>query len=100
MRAHFRFLRTRPSMAPAAPFPPRLLFLLTMRTGFLFKQSLTVGDGDLIIVRMNFGKSEESVAIAAVVDKGRLERGLHPRHLGEIDIAAQGLLIGGFEIEF
>ena len=45
-------------------------------------QRLTVGDRDLIVVRMNFGEGEETVAVAAVVDKGRLERRLDPRDLG------------------
>ena len=40
-----------------------------------------VGDRDLVVVGMNFTKGQETVAVAAVVDKGSLERGLDPRHL-------------------
>jgi hypothetical protein len=45
--------------------------------------------GDLIIVWVNFRKGEEAVAIATIVDKGRLQRRLYARDFGEIDIAAQ-----------
>src|SRR5262245_10640490 len=37
------------------------------------EQRLPVGNGDLIVVRMNFREGEEAVAIAAVVDEGRLQ---------------------------
>ena len=40
------------------------------------------------------------MAIAAEIDERRLERRLHARHLGEIDIALELLAFGGFEIEF
>ena len=38
--------------------------------------------------------------VAAVVDKGGLQRWLDPHDLGEINIAAKLFLAGGFEIEF
>src|SRR5262245_10032884 len=55
--------------APVVGFGPSrpvhaLLFL---------EQRLPVGNGDLIVVRMNFREGEEAVAIAAVVDEGRLQ---------------------------
>ena len=40
------------------------------------------------------------MAIAAIFDKGRLQRGFDPRYLGEIDITPQLPPFGGFEIEF
>ena len=77
------------SRAPTTAAPLGFFFRLAMRALFLFDQRLAIGDGNLIIVGMNFAEGEEAVAIAAVVDKRRLQRGLDPRHLGEIDIASQ-----------
>ena len=62
--------------------------------GLGLEQGLTVGDRDLIVVGMNFGKGQEAVAIAAVIDEGRLQRRLNARYLGEVDIASELLLIG------
>ncbi len=74
------------------------------RFGFLallgLDERLPVGDRDLIIIRMDFGKGEESVSIAAVVDEGRLQRRLDPGYLGEIDISAKLFPVFGFEVEF
>ena len=67
----------------------RAAFLL----GLLVEQGLTVGDRDLIVVGMNFSKGEEAVAVAAVIHEGRLKRRLYARHLGEIDIARELLLV-------
>ena len=63
-------------------------------------QRLPVGDRDLVIVRMDFGERQEAVAVAAVLDEGRLQRGFDPRYLGEIDIAAKLFAVRGLEIEF
>ncbi len=63
-------------------------------------QGLPVGDRNLVIVRMDFGKRQEAVAVAAVLDEGRLQRGFDPRYLGEIDIAAKLFAVRGLEIEF
>ena len=41
-------------------------------TLFLLKQGLPVGDRDLVVVGMDFRKRQEAVAIAAVIDEGRL----------------------------
>ena len=49
---------------------------------------------------MDFAKGEEAVAVAAVIDEGGLKRRLDPRHLGEIDVAAQLAPACGFEVEF
>ena len=45
-------------------------------------QRLPVGDRDLIIVGMDFGKRQEAVTVAAVLDERRLQRRLDPRDLG------------------
>src|SRR5436190_475162 len=63
-------------------------------------QRLTVGDRDLVIVGMDFAEGEETVAVAAIFDEGRLQRRLYAGDLGEVDIAAQLLALGGLEIKF
>ena len=92
-RAHFRLRRGR-RWRPATPLAFGLLVVVAMRAGFFFEQRLTVGDRNLVIVGMNFGEGEEAVAIAAVVDEGRLERRLYAGDLGKIDVAAQRFLVG------
>jgi hypothetical protein len=63
-------------------------------------QRLTVGDRNLIIVGMDFAERQEAMAVAAILDKGRLQRRLYAGDLGEVDIAAQLLALGSFEIKF
>jgi hypothetical protein len=77
----------------------RFLFGFTMRALVGLDQGLTVGDRDLIIVRMDFAEGEEAVAIAAVFNEGGLKRWLYARDLGEIDIAAKLFALGRFEIK-
>ena len=67
---------------------------------FLAQQRLAVGNRYLIVVWMDFRKSQETVTVAAVIDERRLERRLNARHLGEIDVAFQLFACGAFEIEF
>ena len=55
---------------------------------FLGDQSLPVGDRDLVVVRMNFAKGEEAVTIAAVIDKGGLQRRLDARHFRQVNVAS------------
>ena len=64
------------------------------------QQGFAIFARDLIIVGVDFAESEEAVAVAAIIDKGRLERGFDPRHLGQIDIALELLVLRGFEVEF
>ena len=54
----------------------------------LVDQGLPVGDRNLVIIGMDFAESEKSVTIAAVIDKGGLQRRLDARHFGQIDIAS------------
>ncbi len=63
------------------------------------EQRLAILLGDLVIIRVDFREGQEAVAIAAELDERRLERRLHARHLGKIDIALELLAFGGFEIE-
>ncbi len=48
---------------------------------------------------MDFAEGEEAVPVTAEVDERRLQRGFDPGYLGEIDIAFNLPVIGGFEIE-
>ena len=63
-------------------------------------QRLAIGDRYLIIVGMDFAEGEEAVAVTAIFDEGGLQRRLYARDLGEVDIAAQLLALGGLEIKF
>jgi hypothetical protein len=66
----------------------------------LGEQRLPIGHGDLIIIRMDFGKGEETLAVAAIFHKGGLQGRFDPRHLGEIDVSLERPLGSGFEIKF
>jgi hypothetical protein len=50
-------------------------------------QALAVGDGDLIIVGVDFAEGQEPVTVPAVIDKRRLKRWLYPDDFGQVDIA-------------
>jgi len=63
-------------------------------------QGLPVRDRDLIIVGVDFAKSQKPVAVAAVVDESGLQRGLYAGHFGEIDVAFQLPAAGRLEVEF
>ncbi|MGA7804066.1 MAG: hypothetical protein WCB02_05510 [Bradyrhizobium sp.] len=77
-----------------------LLFGLTMGSLVGLDQGLTVGDRDLVVVGMDFAEGQEAVAVAAIFDERRLKRWLDPRDLGEVDVAAQLLALGGLEVKF
>jgi hypothetical protein len=67
---------------------------------FLRDQRLPVGDRDLIVVGMDFGKSQKAMAVATVIDEGRLQRGLNARDFGKVDVTAQLFTVGALEVEF
>ncbi len=71
-----------------------------MRSRLFLDQGLTIRDGNLIIIRVDFRESKKTMPVAAVVDEGGLKRRLDPHDLGEINITAKLFLAGGFEIEF
>ena len=75
------------------------LRLLGILARLLLQQRLPVGEGDLVVVGMDFGEGEEAVAVAAVIDERRLQRRLDPGYLGEIDISSELLAVGRLEIE-
>jgi hypothetical protein len=89
-------------MARAAPVRALFGFFFRFAMGAFvgLDQRLPIGNGDLIIVRMNFAEGEEAVAVAAVFNEGSLQRGLYAGNLGKIDIAAKLFALRGFEIEF
>ena len=77
-----------------------VLFLgLAMSALVGFDQCLTIRDRDLVVVGMDFAEGEETVAVAAVFDEGRLQRRFNTGNLGEIDVAAKLFALGGFEIK-
>jgi hypothetical protein len=92
----------RTAVTGAAAAVAILVFFLGLAVGALVRldQGLTVGNRDLIVVGMDFAEGQEAVAVAAIFDEGRLQRWFYPRDLGEVDIAAQLLTLGGFKIKF
>ena len=86
--------------ATAAAARLALFFFLVRVLGVRVEQRLPVAYRDLVIVGMDLGEGEEAVPVAAVVDERRLQRRFDPGDLGEVDIAAQLPLVGGFEVEF
>ena len=69
---------------PARPALRLLLLLLRLglgERGLLGQQRLPVSDRDLVVIGVNLREGEKAVAVAAVVDEGRLQRGLDPRDL-------------------
>lgn len=71
-----------------------------MRALVGFDQRLTIGDRNLIVVGVNFAERQKAVAIAAIFDKGGLQRWFYTRDFGEIDIAAKLFALRGLEIKF
>src|ERR1700730_2897541 len=76
-----------------------IFFLVALSPRLFLDQGLTVGNRNLIIIRVDFRESKKPMPVAAVVDEGGLKRRLDPHDLGEINIAAKLFLAGGFEIE-
>ena len=92
----------RVAVARAAAIGSVFALFLGLAMGALvgFDQGLAIGDRNLIVVGMNFAEGQKAVAVAAVLDEGRLQRRLYAGDLGEIDVAAQLLALGGLEIKF
>src|SRR5690242_7291970 len=76
-----------------------LVFVLVVVMCLVAQQRFAVGDGDLVVIGVDFRDGEEAMAVAAILDESRLERGLHARHLGQVDITPELPPLGGFEIE-
>jgi hypothetical protein len=58
------------------------------------QQALPVGDRDLVVVGVDLAEGEEAVPVAAVLDEGGLQAGLHPHDAGEVDVALEGHAVG------
>lgn len=78
----------------------RFFLGLAMRAFVCLDQGLTIGDGYLVIVGMDFAEGQKAVAIAAVLNEGRLQRWFDARDFREVDVAAQLLALGRLEIKF
>ena len=83
--------------AGPAPATGRRLVLFL---GLFAQQGFAVGDGDLVVVRMDLVEGQEPVAVAAIFDERGLQAGFYAGDLGEIDIAPKLLAGRTFEIEF
>ncbi len=75
------------------------IFLGHHALGLSREDGHAVGNRDLVIVGVDFGKREKSLSVAAVFDEGGLKGRLYSRDLGEVDIAFERPLGGRFEIE-
>ena len=69
-------------------------------SGLFGQQFFTVRGRDLVIVGVNFRKRQKSVPVAAIVDKGRLQRRFDPDDFGQIDISGELTFVEVFVIEF
>ena len=85
---------------PRIDTPVGLGLSVTVRTLLLIDQRLAVRDGDLVIIGMNFTEGQEAMPVAAIIDKGGLQRRLDACHLGKVDVASELPAAGGLEIEF
>ena len=68
-----------------------LVILAALRVGiglFFLHQRLTVGDGDLVVIRVDFREGQKTVTVSAVIHKSCLQRGFNPRDFCQIDIAS------------
>ena len=77
----------------------RVLFVLTVGAALFFEKRLSVRDGDLIIIGMDFREGEEAVTVTAIIDESRLQRRFDPRYLGEIDISLELLPFGRLKVK-
>jgi hypothetical protein len=91
--------RTAMPRAPAGGAVLVLFFRLAVGALFGLDQGLTIRHRNLVVVGMDFAKGEETMAVAAILDEGGLQRGLYPRDLGEVDVAAQLLALGSLEVK-
>jgi len=76
--------------------------MLAMLAGasLLFRQELlAVCDRQPVVVGMNLAEGKKTVAVATILDEGRLEGRLYPGELGELEVAIDLGLCGGFVFE-
>jgi len=87
-------------VAPAVGAVLALLLGFAMRALLGLDQRLPIGDRDLVIVRMDFAEGQETMAVAAILDEGGLQRGFNAGDLRQVDVAPELLALGSFEIKF
>src|SRR5260370_9277069 len=66
----------------------------------LVDQRLPVGDGNLVVIRVDFAERQKAMAVAAIVYEGPLERRLDPPHFGQVDVASPLAAPCRLEIQF
>ncbi len=64
------------------------------------QQGFAVGNRDLVVIGVDFGKGQKSMAISAVIHKGRLQRRFHPRDLGKVNVPGELPLVYCFKVKF
>ena len=89
-----------PALGGACGLALLLLGLLAGLGLLHLDQFLAIGHRNLIVIRVDFRKRQEAMAIATILHEGGLQAGLHPNHFGQVDIALQGKAIGRLEVEF
>ena len=87
------------SAAVAVAVGAGLFILFRGGAGLVLQQQLPVGDGDLVIVRVDLREGQEAVPVAAIFDEGGLQRRFDPGYFGKVDVAAQLPLVGRLEVE-
>jgi hypothetical protein len=89
------------SLGFAARAAARLTFFFFPLVTFLLgDQPFTVGDGDLIVVGVNFAEGEEPMAVPTVIDEGGLQRRFDADDFGEVDVAFDLFLCRCLYIKF
>ena len=63
-------------------------------------QRFAVFDRDPVIVGVDFVERQKAMAVAAEIDKGRLQRRFDPGHLGKVNVTLELAFGGCFVIEF
>jgi hypothetical protein len=78
-------------------------FFFSVAAGFFFllgEQRHAVGDGDLIIIGVDFREGQKALPVAAILYERSLKRRLHARDFRELDFSFERPLGGGLEIKF
>ena len=76
-----------------------LFFIEPCLFEFRRDEPLPIGHRNLVIIRVDFGKCQEAMAVAAIFHERRLEAGLHADDLGEVDVAFELALGGRLDVE-
>ncbi|GAA10146.1 hypothetical protein ATPR_3150 [Acetobacter tropicalis NBRC 101654] len=73
-----------------------------IQQGFFFglqgEQLFTVGNRNLVVVRVDFAKGQKTMAVAAIFNKGGLKAGLYANNAGKVDVSFELLFCSRFNI--